>query len=102
MNLPFVFLLAATLVFAGAVVQALVALKTGSWRHGGARIVLMAVGFLLQTGFVYLRGQEVGQCPMKSLADILVFIAWSIWRISPRFPRTARSSTPRRNRAFLL
>jgi ABC-type uncharacterized transport system permease subunit len=78
MNLPFVFLLAATLVFAGAVVQALVALKTGSWRHGGARIVLMAVGFLLQTGFVYLRGQEVGQCPMKSLADILVFIAWSI------------------------
>ena len=71
-------LLAATLVFAVAVVQALLALKSGAWKRAKAQIVLMSVGFVLQTGFIYLRGQEVGQCPMKSLADILVFIAWSV------------------------
>jgi HemX protein len=71
-------LLAATLTFVGAVVQALLALKSGAWKQGRAQLMLMAGGFALQTAFIYLRGQEVGQCPMKSLPDILVFIAWSI------------------------
>ena len=68
-------LLAATLTFVSAVVQALLALKSGAWKQGRMQLVLMALGFALQTGFIYLRGQEVGQCPMKSLSDILVFIA---------------------------
>lgn len=71
-------LAAATLVFLGAVVQALLALKSGAWKQGRAQFVLMALGFALQTGFIYLRGNEVGQCPMKSLPDILIFIGWSI------------------------
>ena len=71
-------LLAATLVFVGAVVQALLALKAGAWKQARAQFVLMALGFALQTGFIYLRGQEVRQCPIRSLPDILVFIAWSI------------------------
>lgn len=71
-------LLAATLTFVSAVVQALFALKSGAWKEGRMQVVLMALGFALQTGFIYLRGEEVGQCPMKSLSDILVFIAWSI------------------------
>jgi ABC-type uncharacterized transport system permease subunit len=71
-------LLAATLIFVGAIVQALLALKSGAWKQGRAQFLLMILGFVLQTGFIYLRGKEVGQCPMKSLADILVFISWSI------------------------
>jgi ABC-type uncharacterized transport system permease subunit len=71
-------LLAATLVFVGAVVQALLALKAGAWKQARAQFVLMALGFALQTGFIYLRGQEVRQCPIRSLPDIMVFIAWSI------------------------
>jgi len=78
MTLPQQLLLAATLTFVGAVVQALMALKAGAWRQGRMQLVLMALGFALQTGFIYVRGQEVGQCPMKSVSDILVFIAWSI------------------------
>ncbi len=72
------FLAAATLTFVGAVVQALLALKSGAWKQGRTQFILMTLGFALQTGFIYLRGNEVGQCPMKSLPDILVFIAWSI------------------------
>jgi ABC-type uncharacterized transport system permease subunit len=75
---PLQILLASTLAFACAVVQGVVALKSGVWKQGNTRFVLMGCGFLLQTGFIYLRGQDVGQCPMKTLPDILVFIAWSI------------------------
>ena len=71
-------LLAATLIFVGALVQALLALKAGAWKQARAQFFLMALGFALQTGFIYLRGEEVRQCPIKSLPDILVFIAWSI------------------------
>lgn len=71
-------LIASTLAFAAAVVQALLALKSGAWKKSGTQLLLMGLGFGLQTAFLYLRGGEVGQCPMKSLPDILVFIGWSI------------------------
>ncbi len=78
MPLTSILLLAATLAFAAAVVQALRALKSGRWKQGNVQLLPVAAGFALQTAFLYYRGQEVGQCPMKSLADILVFIGWSV------------------------
>ncbi|WP_395737997.1 cytochrome c biogenesis protein CcsA [Prosthecobacter sp.] len=71
-------LLAATIVFVAAIVQALLALRAGAWKQARAQFVLIALGFVLQTGFIFLRGEEVRQCPLRSLPDILVFIAWSI------------------------
>lgn len=70
-------LVLSTFAFLGAMVTALSALKTGQWRSPGRRIT-MGAGFLLQTASIYLRGQVVGQCPMKSVSDVLVFIAWSV------------------------
>jgi ABC-type uncharacterized transport system permease subunit len=70
-------LLLSTLAFMAGVVPAMRALFSGHWRPSH-QWVAMLIGFSLQTGAVYLRGQEVGQCPMKSLSDILVFIAWSV------------------------
>lgn len=70
-------LLLATCAFLAGVVPAIKALSSGHWRPS-RQWVAMLIGFLLQTGAVYLRGQDVHQCPMKSLSDILVFIAWSI------------------------
>jgi HemX protein len=67
-----------TFAFLAAVVPALAALKTGDWRRNTAQVIAMALGFFLQTAAIYLRGQEVGQCPMKSISDVLVFIAWSV------------------------
>ncbi|TDU81608.1 ABC-type uncharacterized transport system permease subunit [Prosthecobacter fusiformis] len=67
-----------TFAFLAAVVPALACLKSGDWRRGPTQVIAMTVGFLLQTAAIYLRGQVVGQCPMKSVSDILVFIAWSI------------------------
>ena len=71
-------LLLSTFAFLAAVVPALRSLQTGDWRRGMAQKLTMALGFVFQTGAIYLRGQVVGQCPMKSVSDILVFIAWSV------------------------
>lgn len=71
-------LLLSTFAFLAGVLPALRALKTGDWRRGPVQKVIMAIGFLLQTEAIYLRGQAVGQCPMKSVSDVLVFIAWSV------------------------
>ncbi len=70
-------LLLSTCAFMAGVVPAMRALRSGHWRPSHQWIAML-IGFALQTGAVYLRGQEVGQCPMKSLSDILVFIAWSV------------------------
>jgi HemX protein len=71
-------LLLATLAFAGGAVHAFAALKAGRWHESRWQWVLILAGFALQTAFLYWRGREVGQCPMKSLPDILVFISWSM------------------------
>lgn len=71
-------LILATLAFIGGFGQAMIVLKRGGWRESRWHVLPMALGLALQTGFLYYRGQAVGQCPMKSVSDILVFIAWSI------------------------
>ncbi len=78
MTLTQTLLLLAILAFAGGTVRAVLALRSGRWRTNRGHRLLMLAGFALQTGFLYARGQEVGQCPMKSLPDILVFISWSM------------------------
>lgn len=37
----------------------------------------MAVGFALHTFFLYLRGQQVGRCPLTNLFETQAFIAWA-------------------------
>lgn len=54
----------------------------GLW-HGrfGARktnFFLLTVGFIGLTGYLYLRGQREGACPLATLSDVLVFLGWSI------------------------
>lgn len=78
MPLDRILLALSTLAFLAAVVPAVAALRSGDWRRGGAQFLVMTVGFALQTAAVYYRGQVVGQCPMKSVSDVLVFIAWSV------------------------
>ncbi|MDZ4288791.1 MAG: cytochrome c biogenesis protein CcsA [Prosthecobacter sp.] len=78
MDLDRILLVLSTLVFIGGVAPAVAALRSGHWRKRSWQWLAMLIGFSLQTASIYLRGNEVGQCPMKSLSDVLVFIAWSI------------------------
>jgi ABC-type uncharacterized transport system permease subunit len=75
---PLILLFFSTLVFIGGVAPAIKALRTGHFRKKSWQWIPMLVGFGLLTASIYLRGQEVRQCPMKSLPDVLVFVSWSI------------------------
>lgn len=70
-------LLAAMAAFLAAVHPAIHALRTGNWKVQ-RQWPLMLAGLALQSLALWLRGQQVGQCPMKSLSDVLVFVAWSV------------------------
>ena len=43
----------------------------------GLNFFSILTGFLCQTGFLYLRGQMVGRCPLTSLFEVLIFLSWS-------------------------
>jgi HemX protein len=40
--------------------------------------VVMLVGFAFQTGFLHLRGQAVGRCPVTNLFEVFMFLSWSV------------------------
>ena len=48
------------------------------YRHSPFNFVAIVVGFGLQTAFLYLRGQQVGRCPLTNLFEVLVFLSWSM------------------------
>jgi ABC-type uncharacterized transport system permease subunit len=51
----------------------------GARVYKASRLNFFAIltGFLCQTGFLYLRGQTVGRCPLTSLFEVLIFLSWS-------------------------
>lgn len=72
------FLIAATACFLIAVVRTLLALREGVFRPGRFNFVAIAIGFLLQTAFLSVRGNAIGRCPITNLFEVFVFLAWSI------------------------
>ena len=71
-------LLLSTFAFIGAMVLAMVSLRRGTWRDARWNWVAMAVGCALQTGFLSLRGEMHGRCPLTNLFEVLIFIGWAI------------------------
>ena len=71
-------LLLATLAFLGSVFHAMLAIRRGQWQESRWHLVPMAVGFLLQSAFLYLRGQAHGRCPLTNQFEVFIFIGWSI------------------------
>ncbi|CAN5651582.1 c-type cytochrome biogenesis protein CcsB [soil metagenome] len=72
------FLLASTLCFLLAVVRSIWAIRAEVFRPTPFNFFAIAAGFVLQTVFLWMRGQEVGRCPITSLFEVFIFMAWSI------------------------
>ncbi|MEM7385289.1 MAG: cytochrome c biogenesis protein CcsA [Verrucomicrobiota bacterium] len=70
-------LILSTLCFFGAFVVSLRGLRQESPFAPRFRLGLLAVGFLFQCAFLYLRGEQVRQCPITNGFEILIFVAWS-------------------------
>ena len=54
------------------------ALGAKAYRHSRMNLVATFAGFLCQTGFLYVRGQALGRCPLTNLFEVLVFLSWSM------------------------
>src|SRR3954454_7169505 len=42
------------------------------------KFLAIGLGFLLQTTFLWIRGEAVGRCPITNLFEVFIFMAWSI------------------------
>jgi HemX protein len=82
-------LMVSTLCFLGAFAAAAYRLLTGAYRKTWPHRILMAAGFAGQCAVLYLRGRELGRCPITTPWELLVFISWGIvliyWLIGPAY-----------------
>jgi ABC-type transport system involved in cytochrome c biogenesis permease subunit len=69
------FLLASTLCFLLAVVRSVWSIRAGVFRPGQFNFVVIFAGFILQTAFLWMRGQAVGRCPLTNLFEVFAFLA---------------------------
>jgi len=71
-------LIAAMLCLLGSFGYTLYALGAGRFRPGRLNLVAILGAFASLTGFLYLRGEAEGSCPLNSLYDVLIFQGWAL------------------------
>jgi ABC-type uncharacterized transport system permease subunit len=71
-------LIYATLCYLAAMIRTVVSLRARVFRRSRVVFLSIALGFLLQTAFLFLRGHALKSCPITNLFEVLVFLAWSI------------------------
>jgi ABC-type uncharacterized transport system permease subunit len=54
------------------------ALGARVYRHSRLNLFAILTGFACQTAFLYLRGQQVGRCPLTSLFEVFIFLSWAL------------------------
>ncbi len=71
-------LIASTLCFLLGFGYVLFALGARAYGASRFQFVVLAAGFVLQTIFLYQRGQVIGRCPLTNLFEVLVFLSWAV------------------------
>jgi len=71
-------LIVSTLCFFLAMVRTVVAIRGGAYRPAGFNFFAIALGFVFQTGFLYVRGHALGRCPITNHFEVFIFLAWSV------------------------
>ena len=71
-------LIAATACFFIAVLRTLLSIRAGVFRPGRFNFFAILAGFVLQTTFLWMRGEAVARCPLTNLFEVFIFMAWSV------------------------
>ena len=71
-------LLASTFCFLVAVAHTAATLRGGFFRPRQINFLAIAVGFVLQSAFLFVRGHALGRCPITNLFEVFIFLAWSV------------------------
>jgi HemX protein len=72
------FLIISTICFFAAVVHTVGELRAKVFRRVRFNFFAIGLGFLFQTAFLWIRGQQLGRCPITNLFEVFVFLAWSV------------------------
>ena len=72
------FLVASTACFLLAFAYAMYAMGARVAAPSRWNFAVMLTGFVLQSGFLHLRGKAVGRCPLTNLFEVLVFLSWAV------------------------
>jgi HemX protein len=71
-------LLGSTLCFLVAVAHTLSTVREGVFLPRRFNFFAIALGFALQSAFLYVRGHALGRCPITNLFEVFIFLAWSV------------------------
>ena len=71
-------LVVSTLCFLAAVVRTATSLRARVFPRGRFNFFAIALGFLFQTAFLWVRGHALGRCPLTNLFEVFAFLAWSV------------------------
>lgn len=71
-------LIASTACFFAGVLRTLLSMRAGVFQPGRFNFFAIAAGFVLQTAFLWMRGNAVGRCPLTNLFEVFIFMAWSL------------------------
>src|SRR5262249_60483486 len=72
------FLIASTFCFLAAVVHTAIELRAKVFRPMRFNFLAIGLGFVFQTAFLWIRGQQLGRCPITNLFEVFAFLAWSV------------------------
>jgi ABC-type uncharacterized transport system permease subunit len=72
------FLVSSTICFLLGFAYTMYALGARKLHPSRWNLAVMLTGFALQSGFLHLRGQAVGRCPLTNLFEVLIFLSWAV------------------------
>lgn len=73
-----ILLLVSTACFLVGFVYAFLTLKSDNVGRSRMTLVFMSCGFVMQSAFLYLRGEQLGRCPITSVPELLAFLSWAV------------------------
>ena len=71
-------LVASTFCFLFGFAYTMYALGARTYRPSRFNYGAILLGFILQTGFLSMRGHEHGRCPLTNLFEVFIFLSWSV------------------------
>src|SRR4029450_8344366 len=69
---------ASTFFFLFGFVYSVRALKARVYRRSQLNFFATLAGFLCQTAFLYVRGEESGRCPLTNFFELFIFLSWAM------------------------
>ncbi len=73
-----VLLVASTFCFLLGFAYTMFAFGAGRYRPSRFNFGVISLGFAFQTAFLFMRGHEIGSCPLTNLFEVFIFLSWSM------------------------